>query len=84
MVRVSSGWTDSVPSRAGKKSTVWDVAYKPDGTELIVAASNRVLIYDAVDGDLLKRSKVTKTPCTPSTTRRTVRCLHLEAPIKWS
>ena len=57
MVRVSPGWTDTVPARDGKKSTIWDIAFKPDGSQLLVAAGNRVLVYDAVDGDLIKTLK---------------------------
>ncbi|KAF4678197.1 hypothetical protein FOL47_003259 [Perkinsus chesapeaki] len=38
-------------------NVVWSVAYRPDGEQLIVAAGNRVLVYDANDGDLVHSLK---------------------------
>ena len=51
-------WSDRVPDRDGIKSVVNDIAFKPDGTQLVAAVGNRVLVYDAVDGDLLHSLKV--------------------------
>ena len=50
-------WSDRVPDRDGIKSVVNDIAFKPDGTQLVAAVGNRVLVYDAVDGDLLHSLK---------------------------
>ncbi|KAK0399989.1 hypothetical protein QR680_003303 [Steinernema hermaphroditum] len=36
---------------------VYDLAFKPDGSELLVAADNKVLIYDGSDGTLLQSLK---------------------------
>ncbi|CAG0883204.1 unnamed protein product [Darwinula stevensoni] len=36
---------------------IYDLCFKPDGTQLIVAAGNRVLVYDASDGSLLQPLK---------------------------
>ncbi|WKY05247.1 hypothetical protein Q1695_005901 [Nippostrongylus brasiliensis] len=33
---------------------VYDLAFKPDGSELLVAADNKVIIYDGIDGTLLQ------------------------------
>ena len=67
MVRTSPGWSDSVPPQRSKskeedgkgmkKSVIWDLAYNPDGSRLAAAAGTRVLIYDAVDGDLVSSLK---------------------------
>ena len=35
-------------------STVWDICFNPDGSQMIVAVTNRVLMYDAVDANLLQ------------------------------
>lgn len=44
-------WRDKV------EQCVYDLAFKPDGTQLIVAAGNRLLVYDTSDGTLLQPLK---------------------------
>lgn len=56
-MRAVVAWSDRVPDRDGQSNTVWDMVFKPDGSQLIVAVGNRVLVYDAVDGDLLHSLK---------------------------
>ena len=56
-MRSALAWSDKIPERDGKKSTVWDIAFKPDGSQMVVAVGNRILVYDAVDGDLLHSLK---------------------------
>uniref|UniRef100_A0AAF5PHL4 Intraflagellar transport protein 122 homolog n=3 Tax=Wuchereria bancrofti TaxID=6293 RepID=A0AAF5PHL4_WUCBA len=51
-------WIDKVSeddSEAG--CCVYDLAFKPDGSELLVAADMKVLIYDGTDGTLLQSLK---------------------------
>uniref|UniRef100_A0A673UB11 Intraflagellar transport protein 122 homolog n=1 Tax=Suricata suricatta TaxID=37032 RepID=A0A673UB11_SURSU len=36
---------------------IYDLAFKPDGTQLIVAAGNRLLVYDTSDGTLIQPLK---------------------------
>ncbi|RVE70673.1 hypothetical protein OJAV_G00067380 [Oryzias javanicus] len=43
-MRAAQVWQDKICER------VYDVAFKPDGSQLIVAAGLRVLVYDAADG----------------------------------
>ena len=43
------------PERDGVKATVYDVSFNPDGTHLVVAVANLVLVYDALEGDLVHR-----------------------------
>jgi intraflagellar transport protein 122 len=45
-------WSDTMPERGAKRPPVWSIAFKPNGSEMIVGVGNRVLVYDAMDGDL--------------------------------
>eukprot|EP00899_Mesostigma_viride_P007013 jgi/Mesvir1/16312/Mv12764-RA.1 len=56
-MRAVVAWSDKVPDRDGVKSVCYDIAFKPDGTQLVAAVGSRVLVYDAVDGDLLHSLK---------------------------
>eukprot|EP00164_Ancoracysta_twista_P001588 GFYU01002082.1.p1 GENE.GFYU01002082.1~~GFYU01002082.1.p1 ORF type:complete len:1195 (-),score=419.63 GFYU01002082.1:77-3661(-) len=56
-MRSVTAWADLVPELHGNKSSVNDLCMRPDGTQLVVAVGNRVLIYDAGDGDLLHSLK---------------------------
>ncbi|XP_076202855.1 intraflagellar transport protein 122 homolog isoform X1 [Aptenodytes patagonicus] len=37
--------------------SIYDLAFKPDGTQLIIAAGNRLLVYDTSDGTLIQPLK---------------------------
>ncbi|XP_063093832.1 intraflagellar transport protein 122 homolog isoform X2 [Cavia porcellus] len=44
-------WRDKV------EQCIYDLAFKPDGTQLIVAAGNRLLVYETSDGTLIQPLK---------------------------
>lgn len=46
-MRAVLAWKEPV-----RDQCVYDLAFKPDGTQLIVAAGKRVLVFDAVDGTI--------------------------------
>ncbi|KAK7247740.1 intraflagellar transport-like protein [Aureococcus anophagefferens] len=51
-------WTDpGLPPRRedNVKATVYAIAFRPDGTQMVVAVSNLVLVYATSDGDLVHR-----------------------------
>ncbi|GMF52524.1 unnamed protein product [Phytophthora fragariaefolia] len=48
---------DKVPERNGEKFVVQDLAFRPDGSQVVAAVGTRVLVYDAVDGTLLHSLK---------------------------
>ncbi|KAF1322110.1 Intraflagellar transport protein, partial [Globisporangium splendens] len=50
-------WSDKVPERNGEKFVVQDIAFRPDGTQLVAAIGTRVMVYDAIDGTLLHSLK---------------------------
>ncbi|EER08105.1 WD-repeat protein, putative [Perkinsus marinus ATCC 50983] len=50
-------WRDQIPNREKYGNVVWSIAYRPDGQQLVVAVGNRVLLYDANDGDLVHSLK---------------------------
>eukprot|EP00898_Chlorokybus_atmophyticus_P005973 jgi/Chlat1/6377/Chrsp44S05756 len=56
-MRAVIAWSDQVPDRDGVKSVCYDIAFRPDGTQLVAAVGSRVLVYDAADGDLLHSLK---------------------------
>ena len=56
-MRTIVAWSDHVPERDGVKNCVYDIAFKPDGTQLVAAVGSRCLVYDAVNGDLLHSLK---------------------------
>lgn len=43
--------------REGVNQEIYAVAFRPDGSQLIAAAGNRVLVYDCDEGDLIKPLK---------------------------
>ena len=50
-------WKGQREEQYERLCSIWSVAYKPDGSELLVAAGNRVLVYDGNDGQLLQALK---------------------------
>mmetsp|Transcript_40077 Transcript_40077/g.89958 ORF Transcript_40077/g.89958 Transcript_40077/m.89958 type:complete len:1284 (-) Transcript_40077:23-3874(-) len=56
-MRTVTLWQDKVPEREKYSNCIWSIAFKPDGSQIIVAAGNRVLVYDASDGDLVHSLK---------------------------
>jgi intraflagellar transport protein 122 len=47
-------WNDQIPEKDGTKTPVNDIAISPDGTKVIAAVGNRVLLYKADNGDLIE------------------------------
>eukprot|EP01137_Pigoraptor_chileana_P031284 Opistho-2@18911 len=56
-MRAVVAWADKVHDRDGVKQCIYDIAFRPDGSQVNVAAGNRVLIYDTADGDLVQSLK---------------------------
>jgi intraflagellar transport protein 122 len=46
-------WNDQVPAREDQRNCINDLCFSPDGSQMVVAVGNRILVYDANEGDLL-------------------------------
>ncbi|KAJ8046678.1 hypothetical protein HOLleu_05441 [Holothuria leucospilota] len=56
-MRAVPTWVDKVVDRDKLEQCIYDLAFKPDGSQIVVAAGNRVLIYDTNDGTLIQPLK---------------------------
>jgi hypothetical protein len=48
---------DPQPEQDGKKQTVWDIAFKPDGSLMVAAIGKRLVVFDPNDGTVLKQKQ---------------------------
>uniref|UniRef100_A0A3Q0R164 Intraflagellar transport protein 122 homolog n=1 Tax=Amphilophus citrinellus TaxID=61819 RepID=A0A3Q0R164_AMPCI len=51
-MRAVLAWKEAI-----REQCVYDLAFKPDGSQLIIAAGLRVLVYDATDGSIIQPLK---------------------------
>uniref|UniRef100_T1IRE0 Intraflagellar transport protein 122 homolog n=1 Tax=Strigamia maritima TaxID=126957 RepID=T1IRE0_STRMM len=56
-MRAGAVWLDKVQDRDETEQCIYDLTFNPDGTQLIVAAGSRVLVYDTSDGTLIQPLK---------------------------
>ena len=50
-------WSERLPGKDNFANIVFDVCFRPDGSQILVAIGSRVLVYDADSGDLLHSLK---------------------------
>jgi intraflagellar transport protein 122 len=48
------------PPEVAFTNTVWAVAYRPDGKQVLVAAGDRIFIYNALNGEVIDSKKAHK------------------------
>uniref|UniRef100_A0A8C6YJA0 Intraflagellar transport protein 122 homolog n=1 Tax=Naja naja TaxID=35670 RepID=A0A8C6YJA0_NAJNA len=53
-------WKSTVVLKVQQFIYIYDLAFKPDGTQLIIASGNRLLVYDTSDGTLIQPLKAHK------------------------
>lgn len=53
-INTKSLWSDQIPSKDNSTSSVFDIAFSPNGKLAIAAVGNRVLLYNAEDGSLIE------------------------------
>ncbi|QQP35694.1 Uncharacterized protein FKW44_023984, partial [Caligus rogercresseyi] len=56
-MRAIPSWVDKVHDRDKNEQCIYDLTFRPDGSQLIVAAGQRVLVYDVSDGALIQPLK---------------------------
>jgi len=56
-MRTVVAWTDRIPDHDLGNGAVNDIAFKPDGSQLIAGVGNRVVVYDAAVGDMIHSLK---------------------------
>jgi hypothetical protein len=54
-MRTSLLWADALPpTEAGTPSIVWDIAFRPDGSLMVVASGRWLVVYNCADGVKVK------------------------------
>ncbi|CAG0893454.1 unnamed protein product [Cyprideis torosa] len=56
-MRAIPTWVDKVHDRDKTEQCIYDLCFRPDGSQLIVGAGSRVLVYDTTDGSLIQPLK---------------------------
>jgi len=56
-MRTITLWSEVLNDKQDVGQCVYDVAFKPDGTQILAAAGNKVLVYNATDGKLIAALK---------------------------
>ncbi|KAL1117127.1 hypothetical protein AAG570_004455 [Ranatra chinensis] len=56
-MRTIPAWVDKVQDRDKLEQSIYDLCFNPDGSRLVVAAGQRVLVYDTNDGSLIQPLK---------------------------
>ncbi|CAG2114932.1 unnamed protein product, partial [Medioppia subpectinata] len=56
-MRSSLLWVDQIKDREGNQLCIYDLAFSPEGDQLIIAADIRVYVYNANDGTLIQALK---------------------------
>ncbi|KAI9197284.1 WD40-repeat-containing domain protein [Polychytrium aggregatum] len=52
--------TKMVQDRTGSSQPIYDLTFRPDGTQIIAAAGHEVLVYDSMSGELIQALKAHK------------------------
>ena len=50
-MRTNVLWAEKIPGKDNSLTTVYDLCFSPDGSQLLVAVGLRVIVYDASTGD---------------------------------
>lgn len=56
-MRIIENWKDKLSDKDEYEQSINDLCFKPDGTQLIVASGNRLIVYDPQDGNIIQTLK---------------------------
>lgn len=56
-MKIETTWSEQISAKDSYSNAVYDIQYTVDGSQLLCGVGNRVLIYDANDGELLHNLK---------------------------
>ncbi|GAB6027580.1 hypothetical protein CHUAL_001823 [Chamberlinius hualienensis] len=59
-MRAIPHWIEKLQDRDKTDQCIYDISFKPDGNQLIVAAGSRVLVYNSEDGTLIQALRAHK------------------------
>lgn len=56
-MKIEQIWSEQITAKDVYSNSVYDICYTSDGSQLLVGCGNRILVYDAYDGELLHSLK---------------------------
>lgn len=56
-MKIETVWQEQITAKDIYTNAIHDIQYTIDGTQLLCAVGNRILVYDTVDGELIHSLK---------------------------
>ncbi|KAG4084721.1 WD40-repeat-containing domain protein [Neocallimastix lanati (nom. inval.)] len=59
-MRAFLSWSDTINDHEGNQQPIYDIAFSPDGSEILAAVGNQILVYESNEGSLIQTLKAHK------------------------
>jgi intraflagellar transport protein 122 len=56
-MRIIHNWSDKVHDKEGASQPIYDLVWRPDGTQLLATAGPQILVYNSNEGELVTTLK---------------------------